>query len=59
VEASPGFVLNEGRQVLFGNVGYRVLEANMRELIREPAAGAASWGWVGICYQAPRLPADK
>jgi predicted DsbA family dithiol-disulfide isomerase len=43
VEGSPTFVLNEGRQVLFGNVGYRVLEANIRELIREPAAGAASW----------------
>lgn len=43
VQGSPTFVLNEGRQVLFGNVGYRVLEANVRELLREPAAGAASW----------------
>jgi predicted DsbA family dithiol-disulfide isomerase len=43
VEGSPTFVLNEGRQVLFGNLGYRVLEANVRELLREPTAGAASW----------------
>lgn len=43
VQGSPTFVLNEGRQVLFGNVGYRVLEANIRELMQEPAAGAASW----------------
>lgn len=43
VHGSPSFVLNEGRQVLFGNVGYRVLEANVRELLREPTAGTASW----------------
>jgi predicted DsbA family dithiol-disulfide isomerase len=43
IEGSPTFVLNEGRQKLSGNVGYRVLEANLRELMREPAAGAASW----------------
>ncbi len=43
IEGSPTFVLNEGRQKLYGNLGYRVLEANIRELLREPAAGAASW----------------
>lgn len=42
-QGSPTFVLNEGRQVLFGNVGYRVLDANIRELMQEPAAGAAGW----------------
>ena len=41
-EGWPTCVLNEGRQLLFGNVGDRVLEANIRELLREPAAGAAS-----------------
>ena len=43
VEGSPTFVLDNGRQKLYGNVGYRVLDANIRELIREPAMGEASW----------------
>ena len=28
--------LNEGRQLLAGNVGYRVIEANIRELLDTP-----------------------
>jgi len=36
VRASPTLMFNEGRQVLAGNVGYRVLEANVRELLRSP-----------------------
>lgn len=43
LEGSPTFVLNNGRQKLYGNVGYRVLEANVRELLREPGSGTASW----------------
>lgn len=43
VQGSPTFVLNEGRQKLYGNVGYGVIEANIKELLRSPAAGAASW----------------
>lgn len=43
IQGSPSFVLNEGRQKLYGNVGYRVLEANVRELLRSPMAGEASW----------------
>lgn len=43
VAGSPTYVLNEGRQRLYGNIGYRVIEANIRELLREPAAGQASW----------------
>ncbi len=42
VELSPTFVFNEGRQRLAGNVGYRVIEANVRELLRAPDAGH-SW----------------
>jgi predicted DsbA family dithiol-disulfide isomerase len=34
VRASPTMIFNEGRQILTGNVGYRVLEANIRELLR-------------------------
>lgn len=43
VQGSPTFVLNEGRQKLYGNVGYGVIEANIKELLRSPVAGAASW----------------
>jgi len=43
VQGSPTFVLNEGRQKLYGNVGYSVIEANIKELLAEPNAGAASW----------------
>lgn len=43
VPGSPTFLLNEGRQTLYGNVGYRIIEANIRELLQSPAAGAASW----------------
>lgn len=43
VKGSPTFVMNEGRQVLFGNVGYKLIEANVQELFRAPHADAASW----------------
>lgn len=43
IEGSPTFVLNNGRQKLYGNVGYRVLEANVRELLHTPGSGEASW----------------
>ncbi|MFT5356085.1 MAG: putative DsbA family dithiol-disulfide isomerase [Polyangiales bacterium] len=39
VDVSPTFVFNEGRQRLTGNVGYRVIEANVTELLREPEEG--------------------
>ncbi len=43
VQGSPTFILNDGRQKLYGNVGYGVIEANIKELLRSPVAGAASW----------------
>lgn len=43
VQGSPTIILNEGRQKLYGNVGYGVIEANIMELLRSPVAGAASW----------------
>jgi predicted DsbA family dithiol-disulfide isomerase len=43
VESSPTFIMNEGRQKLVGNVGYRLIEANVQELLRNPAVGEASW----------------
>ncbi len=43
VKGSPTLLLNEGRQKLFGNVGYRIIEANILELLREPNPDQASW----------------
>ena len=43
IEGSPTFVMNEGRQKLFGNVGYRLLEANVQELLRRPDSEQATW----------------
>ena len=38
VQVSPTLVFNEGRQRLAGNVGYRIIEANITELIDVPEA---------------------
>jgi len=43
IEGSPTFIMNNGRQKLFGNVGYRLLEANVQELLHDPAQEEASW----------------
>jgi predicted DsbA family dithiol-disulfide isomerase len=43
IEGSPSFVLNEGRQKLYGNIGFRVIEANIQELLRVPSSDQASW----------------
>ncbi|MEX0695989.1 MAG: DsbA family protein, partial [Dongiaceae bacterium] len=43
IEGSPSFVLNEGRQKLYGNVGVRIIEANIQELLRAPGDDEASW----------------
>ncbi|MGB5694839.1 MAG: hypothetical protein WBM46_04230 [Polyangiales bacterium] len=42
IEGSPTFSLNQGRQKLYGNVGYRVVSANLRELLEQPDH-QASW----------------
>lgn len=42
VRGSPTWILNSGRQVLYGNVGYRILNANIEELLNNPA-DEASW----------------
>jgi predicted DsbA family dithiol-disulfide isomerase len=43
IKGSPSIVMNEGRQKLYGNVGYKIIAANLEELLREPRAGQASW----------------
>ena len=42
IHGSPTFVLNEGRQILYGNIGYRIIEANIQELLEHPH-NRASW----------------
>lgn len=44
VQGSPTYVFNEGRQLLFGNVGYRIVESNVRELLEAgEVQGTPSW----------------
>lgn len=33
IEGSPTLIMNEGRQRLYGNVGYRAIAANVQELL--------------------------
>lgn len=44
VRGSPTYVFNDGRQMLYGNVGYRIIETNVKELLagRDPS-GEPSW----------------
>jgi len=42
IEGSPTLVLNQGRQKLYGNLGYNVIEANIHELLEQPG-DRASW----------------
>jgi predicted DsbA family dithiol-disulfide isomerase len=44
VQGSPTYVFNEGRQLLYGNVGYRIIETNVRELMSAGRVeGEPSW----------------
>jgi predicted DsbA family dithiol-disulfide isomerase len=44
VLGSPTLVFNEGRQLLYGNVGYRIIESNVRELLSpHRVEGEPSW----------------
>jgi predicted DsbA family dithiol-disulfide isomerase len=42
VKGSPSLIMNNGRQTLYGNVGYRVLEANISEFLKANDQNA-SW----------------
>jgi len=35
VSGSPTLIFNDGRQTLYGNVGYRLIEANIEELLKD------------------------
>ncbi len=42
IKGSPTWIMNGGRQELFGNVGYRILSANIKEILSKPSH-EASW----------------
>jgi predicted DsbA family dithiol-disulfide isomerase len=42
IEGSPSYVMDGGRQILYGNVGYRVILTNITELLTHPEH-EASW----------------
>lgn len=42
VQGSPTYILNEGRQILFGNISYGILEANVSELLSEMSTETGS-----------------
>lgn len=43
IKGSPSFVMNSGRQILYGNVGYRLIKANVEELLNSDTNNFASW----------------
>jgi len=43
LEGSPTYLLNQNRQKLFGNVGYKIMEANVAELLCDKGDKQASW----------------
>lgn len=42
VAGSPSFIFNQGRQKIYGNVGYRIIEASIKEFLHRPS-DLASW----------------
>jgi predicted DsbA family dithiol-disulfide isomerase len=36
LQGSPSYILNGGRQILYGNVGYKIIEANVLEILKQP-----------------------
>jgi hypothetical protein len=43
IKVSPSLLMNEGRQALLGNVGYKAIEANINEALRAGDGTNASW----------------
>jgi len=43
ISGSPTIRMNGGRQILYGNVGFHLIEANLKELLRAPKPDEASW----------------
>lgn len=43
IEGSPSFVLPDDRQKLYGDVGFRILDVNVRERLRGGEPGEPAW----------------
>lgn len=43
IEGSPSYVLPDDRQKLYGDVGFRILDANVRERLRDDEPGEPAW----------------
>ncbi|MFT6657428.1 DsbA family oxidoreductase [Maritalea sp.] len=43
IKGSPTYLMNDGRQKLFGNVGYKLIEANVQEVMEGRNDDEASW----------------
>jgi len=43
IPGSPTLIFNEGRQRLYGNIGYRIIDANISELLDDRSQSGASW----------------
>lgn len=43
LQGSPTYILDNGRQTLFGNVNYRVLKANVESLLQPSQTNSPSW----------------
>ncbi len=43
IEGSPILVLNEGRHKLYGNVGFRIIQEHIEEMLRVAGGDQASW----------------
>ncbi|MCF4175364.1 MULTISPECIES: DsbA family oxidoreductase [Vibrio] len=43
IKGSPTYILDGGRQVLFGNVSFHVINANIRELAQPASKHGVSW----------------
>ena len=42
VEGSPTFILNEGHQKLYGNIGYKIIETYVQKVLYQPE-NRATW----------------
>lgn len=45
IAGSPTYVLDGGREKLFGNVGYRIVQANLEELLERATHGTRGVSW--------------
>ena len=57
IEGSPSFVLNDGRQKLYGNVGFRLIDASGSVVLQIPIAGSGIFG-ADTCVSSAQRPRE-